>query len=427
MDNLVEVLYRSIYRGIQKQWEISKKATAAQPHLAFKDFQLRLKSLKNMNQTILEDDYNRVLTETNAKSLEDFIHRCVILSTQAIATVNQPSDDPIKVKAPKGEKFLHRCYIMCAQDLYEKVWLMEDRKGEITSYERGKNLEKVYKIVRDCIKKSVKYFVPWDELAKSPLNVQGRTELPQQLMYGAQGWNRHPLVDLSSSSSGMPPFHQPKDYSQIDAWRNLGGFQQQQQQQQAETKGDDFKEGSEDFDTSPAQDLSSAEIVHDEREDDHDGDVQEAPELPQEDDLQKVIYVETTSNRRRLRSRSPCSESEDVSIAIETTSDGDRDCVPTESAYDNEKHNSVDLSVFPLVEEQLAERMEDMYVDNDTAPVQEEEPTRQDDDNQGDQDVDVITPRPSLLQTIHERLKDHPLPEDVRPPAPRPFDDNEDW
>src|SRR5215203_2262798 len=113
IDYLVDKLYRSIYRGLQKQWETSKQETQSNPDQVFKDYQLRLQSMKNMNQTILEDDYERIVRESMCDSLENIIQKCVVLSTQAIATVNQPSLDPIKVKAPKGDKFIHRCYITC--------------------------------------------------------------------------------------------------------------------------------------------------------------------------------------------------------------------------------------------------------------------------------------------------------------------------
>jgi hypothetical protein len=352
IDYLVEKMFRSVYRGLQHQWEVSKKVTANNPENVFRDFQLRLASMKNLNDMMLKEDYERVLTETSCEGLEDIIQRCVVLSTQALATVNQPTSTPIKLRPPRGEHFLHRCYVFCARDLVEKVLWMEDRRGHITSVERCRNLERVYKLIKDCIRKSVKYFVPWDELAKVPLNVQGSSahNNSSHVMFGPQGWSQKSNFD---GSSGLP-YSQTSRYPHLDYMFKPEDTQPQYvPQAQHETPSEENPYQS--HDTNYENNVEEPKEIEDDKDDYH----HEEPQIEHvdhavedsiassrnekvppivNDAMEKVIYFES-----QQRSKSPISETEDVSIHF----DQDKP-LPVESVYDESNSKVQDLSVVPM-------------------------------------------------------------------------------
>jgi hypothetical protein len=179
---LLHFLYAPIYQGIKSMWNDSKNH--ALPKEVYQEFQNRLTRVRKWNQDIIDHEYNRIVTKTKCEWLNNLITRIFIVNTQILAATNMNRNNcNIKVKVPPAEKFIHCCYMECARSFFENALLMEDRPYTTSRVEQSKNLQKSYKLIRECIENTIRNLLPIENIVNEDYSNMNQgvdaTPLPQ--------------------------------------------------------------------------------------------------------------------------------------------------------------------------------------------------------------------------------------------------------
>jgi hypothetical protein len=163
-DVMVTFLYtgiRSIWASSRESYEINKKTKETG---VLKIFQEKLSMIPKWNQNIINSEYTRLLTQSEKIEPEFFdklIEALFISHIQVLASIRMNSkNNKLNVKIPNSKNFVHKCYIECARRFYVEPSLFEDRRNRCSFVSIQKNLSICYKIIIDCIEKTVRNTLP---------------------------------------------------------------------------------------------------------------------------------------------------------------------------------------------------------------------------------------------------------------------------
>jgi hypothetical protein len=165
---LNDVMITFLYTGIRTIWASSREKYELEvkdkKQGVLKIFQERLSMIPRWNQNIINSEYERLLNQTDKiepEFIDKLIEALFISHIQVLSSIKLNSkNNKLNVKIPNSKNFVHKCYIECARRFYTEPSLFEDRRNKCSSVSIQKNLNLCYKIIIECIEKTVRNTLP---------------------------------------------------------------------------------------------------------------------------------------------------------------------------------------------------------------------------------------------------------------------------
>lgn len=155
----LESLFQDTYRLCEENDEETK---------CLMTFQNVLARIPSWNQTLVEEEVNRIIQECNCSYLEDLL-TCVHITQLKILTsvrVGQKQKE-IEIDVPSIHTFVHNVYKYCARVLYKNVYLYDIN---VMPIEKQKNKKEIETIVKDEIVNVIRSSMPIESILKAYLD-----------------------------------------------------------------------------------------------------------------------------------------------------------------------------------------------------------------------------------------------------------------
>lgn len=173
---LVNILTPCIAEGVQsifqEAWQLCHENDELTKYLiTFQNFLVRI---PKWNQTIIEEESQRIVSKSNCNYLEDLItcvHICQlkILTSIRVGTKQKK----IELDVPRLSDFIHKVYIQVARKLYKNVYLFE--RG-IPALERQKHQREFEIIIQESILNTVRDSIPTDKILRAYIDQTSEIE-----------------------------------------------------------------------------------------------------------------------------------------------------------------------------------------------------------------------------------------------------------
>jgi hypothetical protein len=126
------------------------------------EFQKNLNNIKNWNNTIIEDEYNKIKEKSNCDYLGKLV-KIIIITNIKIKTFEYKNKiNNIKIKIPLIQDFIHRCLINAAIFAWKNSYLFWNQN--IKQSEKQYHLNLIEKNIKKVIKTTIRDNIPLNEI-----------------------------------------------------------------------------------------------------------------------------------------------------------------------------------------------------------------------------------------------------------------------
>ena len=148
-------------------------------------FQNFLTRVPKWNQTIVDNESNRIILESNCNYLEDLI-TCVHITQLKILTSIRVSNKQkkINIEIPKINNFIHKIYINYARKLYSNIFLFDIT---ISSLEIQKNNRELEIICKECILNTIRNNIPIEKILNAYIDETNEDEIIETFINDISG------------------------------------------------------------------------------------------------------------------------------------------------------------------------------------------------------------------------------------------------
>ena len=181
---LVNILAPLIIQGLKSIFDEAKKLCIENDEHSkyLMTFQNFLARVPKWNSNMVEEETQRVVTNSQCNYLEDLI-TCVHIAQLKILTsirVGQ-QQKKIEIDIPKLNTFVHKIYILVARKVYSNVYLFEDG---ILPLNYQKNMRECDLIVRECILNVIRDGIPVESILRSYIDdtVEEEVEVQEEII-----------------------------------------------------------------------------------------------------------------------------------------------------------------------------------------------------------------------------------------------------
>lgn len=164
---LTELLSPLLYQGLKSIFDTCKEGD--NKHV-LKTFQEKLCSIIKWNQDIIDNEYKRILDETECGWLDKLIEAVFISNVKVLSSVAMKNNNSINIKIPDTKNFIHKCYIECARYFYEDPSLIDDREINLSFPEIQKNIKRSNLAISNSIEKTIRELIPIQDILENYLN-----------------------------------------------------------------------------------------------------------------------------------------------------------------------------------------------------------------------------------------------------------------
>lgn len=174
---LVNILTPFIRQGIQSIFNESYKLCVENDEkdkylMTFQNFLARV---SKWNNTLVEQETQRILTESKCSYLEDLL-TCVHITQLKVLTsvrVGQ-KQKKINIDVPKLSTFIHNVYIDVSRKIYKNVYLFDVK---VTPLNHQKNMRECEMIIKECILNVIRESIPIEAILRSYIDKTSETEV----------------------------------------------------------------------------------------------------------------------------------------------------------------------------------------------------------------------------------------------------------
>lgn len=163
---LVTILVPLLNEGIQSIFNESYKMCLENNELSkyLMTFQNLLSRIPKWNETIIENEKNRIIEKSNCNYLEDLI-TCVHVVQLKILTYMRVGNTQkqIDISIPKIDTFIHKVYIHIARRLYSSTYLFECCASKLQSQ---KNNREIDRIIQECLILTIRDSIPTEDIIR---------------------------------------------------------------------------------------------------------------------------------------------------------------------------------------------------------------------------------------------------------------------
>jgi hypothetical protein len=154
---LVNILAPIIHDGISSIYDDAMKVAVKDEEL--KVFQSFLRRIPQWNNTLLEEETQRVLTASNCPELlRDLVN--AIIKANIMVLTNTPPQEKHNLKISyqiELPKFIHNCYIETARNVYNNPFMYYH---DYTLYEQKRNQRDALDLIKTSIKEAIRKMLP---------------------------------------------------------------------------------------------------------------------------------------------------------------------------------------------------------------------------------------------------------------------------
>jgi hypothetical protein len=158
--HLNNILSPFIFEGLQSIYREAMKVAGTNDIL--RTFQSFLKRVPKWNQTMIEEESNRIINSSHSYGWINDLIKATLKSNLIVLMYNPTSAVQNKVNPGfyqdiKTTDFIHKIYIECARELYNNPYLLYHNYPPI---EIKRNQRDCMNIIKDCIKEAIRKLLP---------------------------------------------------------------------------------------------------------------------------------------------------------------------------------------------------------------------------------------------------------------------------
>jgi hypothetical protein len=167
---LVGILSPRIIEGIRsifnESWKISVENKEIDKYLmTFQNFLCRV---PKWNNTIIEEEKQRIIEKSGCNYLEDLITCVHIIQLKVLTCVRVGSrQKKIDISIPKLNDFLHKVYINVASKVYKNAYLFDKNATPLVQQKHNREFEV---IAEECILKTIRDSIPTEAIVRAYLD-----------------------------------------------------------------------------------------------------------------------------------------------------------------------------------------------------------------------------------------------------------------
>ena len=168
-NQLVSLITPQIYEGIKDLYECAKKNMKGKN--TRHSFQIELHAVSLWNQIIIENETERIISNTNCNYLDKLVTVIFINSTKILAAayIGFNNTNTLEISVPKLSHFIHRVYIETAKEFYKNPYLLDE---DLRPRERQENLRSSIESIKFGIEQAILKLLPIGEILSRDINKQ---------------------------------------------------------------------------------------------------------------------------------------------------------------------------------------------------------------------------------------------------------------
>jgi len=152
--------FRSIYN---ESWKLCVENDETNKYLM--TFQNLLTRIPKWNNTIIEDERQRIIERSGCNYLEDLITCVHVIQLKVLTCIRVGNKQKkIDISIPKLDSFIHKVYINAARKIYSNVYLFEKN---ISPLQMQKNSRELEVIIQECILIAIRDSIPTESIIRA--------------------------------------------------------------------------------------------------------------------------------------------------------------------------------------------------------------------------------------------------------------------
>lgn len=173
-NQLCDILTPLLYKGFKSIW----KHCRSNGKNSLKSFQEKLTTVPIWNQDVIDNEYSRIVKETDCNWLDKLIEAVFLSNVKVLSTIRIGKVKTIDITVPETKKFIHHCYIEGARRLWQDPYLIDDREDNLSYTELKRNEKRMCVTLDDAIEKTISKLIPIQNILESYLtDIEGSGEL----------------------------------------------------------------------------------------------------------------------------------------------------------------------------------------------------------------------------------------------------------
>ena len=142
-------------------------------------FQNLIARIPKWNQTIIEQEKNRIVNKSGCTYLEELVTCVHIIQLKILTSMRVgQKQKKIDINIPKIDDFIHKSYINAARKIYKNVYLFE---LEIPALQLQKQYRELEIIVQECILNTVRESIPVESILRAYMDETIEEEVIEEI------------------------------------------------------------------------------------------------------------------------------------------------------------------------------------------------------------------------------------------------------
>ena len=165
---LTNILIPFIFEGIKSIYSSTKSICKMKNDKSvLMRFQEQLSQIPKWNQEIIEEEYNRIISNSNCDWLDDLVTAVFLSHTKILTAIKSGTkQNKINLKIPKIDHFIHKCYIESAREFWKNPYIFSNNVSQ-SEYQR--NISDGHKMIGSCIEETIRKLLPVKNILKEYL------------------------------------------------------------------------------------------------------------------------------------------------------------------------------------------------------------------------------------------------------------------
>ena len=155
-------------------------------------FQEQLSQIPKWNQDIIDDEFNRIMEDSNCDWLDELVTAVFLSHTKILTAIKSgKKQNKINLKIPKIEHFIHKCYIESAREIWKNPYIYNSNVSQC-DYQR--NINDAHKLIGSAIEETIRKLLPVKNILKEYLGKGYESDEEKSLLPESYKKNLRKLV-----------------------------------------------------------------------------------------------------------------------------------------------------------------------------------------------------------------------------------------
>jgi hypothetical protein len=220
---LVSILSPRIIEGIRsiftESWKMSVENKEVDKYLmTFQNFLCRV---PKWNNTIIDDERQRIIEKSGCNYLEDLITCVHIIQLKVLTCVRVGTrQKKIDISIPKLNDFLHKVYINVASKVYKNAYLFDKNATPLVQQKHNREFEV---ITEECILKTIRESIPTEAIVRAYLDESVEQEEEEIIVeeVAAKEETKEKDIEEKEDEHVVPEVAPPPSFDAVPAISNM--------------------------------------------------------------------------------------------------------------------------------------------------------------------------------------------------------------